>query len=53
VDVFNWFRIRPGVAGFCEYGNEPSDSINDREFIDRLRDKSNFQGRPCTMELVS
>jgi hypothetical protein len=29
---FIWLRIGTG-AGFCEHGNEPSDSIKDGEFL--------------------
>jgi hypothetical protein len=39
------------VAGCCEYGNEPSSSINCLEFYDSLR-TSCSQEELCCMKLV-
>jgi hypothetical protein len=40
------------VAGFCEHGNEPSGSINDRKFLDYLSMLLASQERLCSMDLV-
>jgi hypothetical protein len=40
------------LAGFCEHGDEPSDSIKKAGFFDKLRKKSAFQIIFCTMESV-
>jgi len=39
------------VAGSCEHGNEPSDSIKGGEFIDYLSDLA-CEGGLCYLELV-
>jgi hypothetical protein len=39
------------MAGFCERGNEPSDSIKCGELLNQLRNVS-FSGRQCSLELV-
>jgi hypothetical protein len=31
------------VAGFCEHGNEPSDSIRKRDFFEKLSDNQIFK----------
>jgi len=31
------------VAGFCEYGNEPSGSIKKQDFFDKLNDNQLFK----------
>jgi hypothetical protein len=40
------------VAGFCKYGDEPSDSIKGREFLDQLRSLVGPQEVPYLLELV-
>jgi len=36
-EVVDWIRLGP-VVGFCEHGNEPSDSIKGGEFLDYMSD---------------
>jgi hypothetical protein len=44
---FGWLRIGP-VAGFCERGNEPSDSIKKAGCLfDRLSDYQLFKYYPA------
>jgi hypothetical protein len=35
--IYIWLRIRT-IGGSCEYGNEPSGSAKDVEFLDQLKD---------------
>jgi hypothetical protein len=46
-DRVDWIYLGPG-AGSYEHSNEPSDSINCREFIDQL----SYYQLLCFMELV-
>jgi hypothetical protein len=41
------------MAGSCEHGDEPSDSIKCREFLDYLSVLLASQEGLCSMELVS
>ena len=38
------------MAGTCEYGDEPSDSIKCREFLDELQNQLASQEGLCSME---
>jgi hypothetical protein len=40
------------MAGSCEHGNEPSVSVEDWEFLDKLSDYG-LSNELCSMELVS
>jgi hypothetical protein len=41
------------VVGSCDHGNEPSDCIRCREFLDWLSILLDFQEGLCSMKLVS